>query len=249
EGLVRTVADFGTQGEKPSHPELLDWLATEFIRRGWSRKEMIKLIVMSATYQQSSNVREDLLQRDAKNKLLARQNRFRLNAENTRDQFLAASGLLDDAIGGPSVTADSKRRGLYLQFKRSFPEYMLTVFDAPSTTFSCPRRERSDTPLQALTLLNDSVFQQCAQALARRAVAKSETPEGRTRYAFQLCVGRLPTTEEVGDLRKLYDSVRKIYFDATESAINVASKPALRDLPAPEAAAWTVVARTILNMD
>jgi hypothetical protein len=250
EGLVSTVADFGTQGDKPSHPELLDWLATEFIKRGWSRKEMIKLIVMSSTYRQSSDMREDLLQRDAKNRLVARQNRFRLNAENARDQCLAASGLLDETIGGPSVMPDSRRRGLYLQFKRSFPEYMLTAFDAPSTTFSCPKRERSNTPLQALTLLNDSVFVQCAQALARRVNRETSAPlEERIRYAFRLCVGRSPTVEERSDLKGLFDKVRKIYFDAPEPAINVASKPALRDLPAPEAAAWTVVARTILNLD
>jgi hypothetical protein len=145
---------------------------------------------------------------------------------------------------------DSRRRGLYLQFKRSFPEYMLTAFDAPSTTFSCPKRERSNTPLQALTLLNDSVFVQCAQALARRVNRETSAPlEERIRYAFRLCVGRSPTVEERSDLKGLFDKVRKIYFDAPEPAINVASKPALRDLPAPEAAAWTVVARTILNLD
>ena len=208
---------------------------------------MIKLIVTSSTYRQSSEVREDLVRRDAKNKLLARQNRFRLNAENARDQFLAASGLLDDTIGGPSVTPDSRRRGLYLQFKRSFPEYMLTAFDAPSTTFSCPRRERSNTPLQALALLNDPVFVQCSQALARRVVAAK--PEERMSYVFRLCVGRAPSADEVVDLRELFDKARRIYFDAPEPAINVASKPALRDLPAPEAAAWAVVARTILNLD
>src|SRR3989442_408359 len=166
---------------------------------------MIKLIAMSSTYRQSSDVRQDLVQRDAKNKLLARQNRFRLNAENARDQFLAASGLLDDTIGGPSVAPDSRRRGLYLQFKRSFPEYMLTAFDAPSTTFSCPRRERSNTPLQALTLLNESVFVQCSQALARRVAAEKAAPlEERIRYAFQLCLGRPPTIEEAADLKELF---------------------------------------------
>jgi len=211
---------------------------------------MIKLMVMSSTYRQSSDMREDLLQRDAKNRLLARQNRFRLNAENARDQCLAASGLLDGTIGGPSVTSDSKRRGLYLQFKRSFPEYMLTAFDAPSTIFSCPKRERSNTPLQALTLLNDAVFLECAQALARRVSAEKAAPlEERMRYAFLLCVGRPPTVEEAGDLKGLFAKVRKIYFDAPEPAIRIASKPALRDLPAPEAAAWAVVARTILNLD
>jgi hypothetical protein len=172
EGLVTTIADFGNQGEKPSHPELLDWLATEFIRDKWSRKAMIRLIVNSATYRQRSDLREDLLDKDAKNRLLARQNRFRLSAENARDQALAGSGLLDARLGGQSTTPDSKRRGVYLQFKRSFPEYMLTTFDAPSTTQTCPKRERSNTPLQALTLMNDAVFVSCAQALARQMAAK-----------------------------------------------------------------------------
>ncbi len=250
EGLVNTVADFGTQGEKPSHPELLDWLATEFIARGWSRKQLIKLIVMSATYRRSSGMRDDLLQRDAKNRLVARQNRFRLSAENARDQFLAVSGLLDDTIGGPSVPSAAKRRGLYLQFKRSFPDYTLTTFDAPSTTFSCPKRERSNTPLQALTLLNDAGFMQCAQALARRVVVeKPGSMDNHIRYLFQLCLGRAPAPEEAAELTGLYHSVRKIYFDSPETGINVAGKAALRDLPAPEAAAWAVLARTVLNLD
>jgi hypothetical protein len=250
EGLVATVADFGHQGDKPSHPELLDWLATEFIRDRWSRKELIRLIVCSATYRQSSDVREDLVERDAKNRMLARQNRFRLSAENTRDQYLAASGLLDPKVGGQSTTPDSKRRGLYLQFKRSFPEYMLTTFDAPSTTQTCPKRERSNTPLQALTLLNDSVFIQCAQALARQMVQHAPAdPSAQIRFGFTRCLARLPTSEEMSELLALSHASREIYYRDPTAALSFADKMILRDLPAPEAAASTLVARTILNLD
>jgi hypothetical protein len=250
EGLVSSVADFGAQGERPTHPELLDWMASEFMSRGWSRKELIRLIVLSSTYRQSSEVRRDLTQRDARNKLLARQNRFRLNAENSRDQMLAASGVLDGAIGGRSVPAASNRRGLYLQFKRSFPEYMLTTFDAPSTTTSCPRRERSDTPLQALTLLNDPAFVRCARALAlRTTVDGGADPGDRIRYAFRLCVARAPEPGEVDDLMELYQRTRHLYFQSAGPAVRVAGENVLRELPAPDGAALTVVARALLNLD
>lgn len=250
EGLVSTIADFGHQGEKPSHPELLDWLATEFIREKWSRKALIKLIVSSATYRQSSDIREDLLEVDAKNRWLARQNRFRLSAENTRDQYLAASGLLDARVGGQSTTASSKRRGLYLQYKRSFPEYMLTAFDAPSTTQTCPKRERSNTPLQALTLMNDAVFMQCAQELAGQMIRKGQgTVAERIQEGFQRCLTRLPEPDELEELVSLFQRVNKIYYQDPETAIQASSKLALRDVPAPQAAAYGVVARTILNLD
>jgi mono/diheme cytochrome c family protein len=251
EGLVTSVADFGNQGDKPSHPELLDWLATEFVRQHWSRKAMIKLLVTSATYQQSSEVREDLLERDAKNRWLARQNRFRLSAENTRDQYLAASGLLDGRVGGQSTTPDSKRRGIYLQFKRSFPEYMLVAFDAPATTQTCPKRERSNTPLQALTLMNDAVFVACAQDLARHMVADGpgEAVAARIRSGFARCLARPPSEDELSELLRLWRQVKQIYYESPAAAIDVAGKLALRDVPAPEAAAYAVVARTVLNLD
>jgi hypothetical protein len=250
EGLVPTVADFGKQGENPSHPELLDWVATEFVRQGWSRKALIKLIVTSATYRQSSDIREDLVERDAKNKWLARQNRFRLSAENVRDQYLAASGVLDAAIGGQSTTFDSHRRGLYLQFKRAFPEYMLTTFDAPSTTQTCPRRERSNTPLQALTLLNDAVFMDCAQALARQMVRQPQSePAVRISYGFERSVGRPPQPAELNELLQLFTRLKEIYYAQVPAAVDAAGKLALRDLPAPDAAGYALVARTILNLD
>ena len=213
-GLVATLEDFGTQGEKPSHPELLDWLATEFVRQKWSMKAMHKLIVTTATYRQSSKARPELMSRDPLNVLLARQNRPRLEAEIVRDLALASSGLLNRRIGGPSVHPpqppgiselsyagsvrwvestgpDRYRRGMYTWFQRTSPYPMLITFDAPDSNVCCSRRERSNTPLQALTLLNDTVFVECAQALARRILAeKVEGRQERIRYGFRLCVAR-----------------------------------------------------------
>ncbi|MFO1497553.1 MAG: PSD1 and planctomycete cytochrome C domain-containing protein [Verrucomicrobiota bacterium] len=251
EGLVATVADFGNQGDKPTHPELLDWLASEFVRQGWSRKALIKLIVTSATYRQKSDVREDLLTRDAKNRWLARQNRFRLSAENTRDQYLAASGLLERQVGGQSCRPESRRRGVYLQFRRSFPEYMLTTFDAPSSTQTCPKRERSSTPLQALTLMNDRVFVESSQALARRMVAErpGTSTAARIAYGFECCLARPASAEEQKELTRLYERIKGIYYQNPAAGVDVAGSRALRDLSAPEAAAYAVVARTILNLD
>jgi len=248
EGLVGTPADFGAQGDLPTNPGLLDWLAGEFMRTGWSRKQLIKRIVMSATYRQSSDQRADLLQRDARNRLFARQNRFRLSAENARDQLLGASGGLDSTLGGPSVAATSNRRGLYLQYKRSFPEYMLATFDAPSTTASCARRERSDTPLQALSLLNDPVFVRCAQDLAARSMAcgGSEVSE-QLRRAFRWSVGRPPTDEEARDLEQLHRQVREICRQ--KPAPEPSAAGAASDRSNPDTTALTVVARAILNLD
>ncbi|MES2692154.1 MAG: PSD1 and planctomycete cytochrome C domain-containing protein, partial [Verrucomicrobiota bacterium] len=200
--LVGTVDDFGTRGDAPTHPELLDWLALKFSAREgpqalkWSRKALIKQIVTSAAYRQSSRTRPELEQRDPNNLLLARQNRFRLEAETVRDGFLAASGLLNPAIGGPSIRpplpadiaalgyansvkwqestgTERYRRGLYIFFQRTVPYPMLMTFDAPDSNTSCTRRERSNTPLQALTLLNDPVFFECAQVLGRRVAAEA----------------------------------------------------------------------------
>ncbi|MBI3414275.1 MAG: PSD1 domain-containing protein [Verrucomicrobia bacterium] len=250
QGLVATMADFGSQGDKPTHPELLDWLATEFIKQKWSRKAMIKLIVTSAAYRQASDQREDLLAHDAKNKLLARQNRFRLSAENARDQYLAASGLLDERIGGGSVDVASKRRGLYLKFIRAFPEYMLTTFDAPASTQACPMRERSNTPLQALTLLNDKLFFQCAQALAQRALRETAGDNtNRIAHAFQLCTARSPTTDELADLAALLHQLHRAYEAEPQLAEKIAGAIKVENTSSPEFAAWTVLARTILNLD
>jgi mono/diheme cytochrome c family protein len=249
EGLVPTVADFGAQGDKPSHPELLDWLATEFVRRNWSRKELIRLIVTSSAYRQSSDIRSELWQRDAKNRLLARQNRFRLTAENARDQHLAASGLLDGSIGGPSVKSETKRRGMYVQIRRAHIDYMLTAFDAPTTVQSCPKRERSNTPLQALTLMNDPLFVQCAQQLAKRAQARARDVDARLRYIFQCCVARPPAAADVEDLKALLGQAREHYRGNGEAAKKIIGPEAPADAETSEAAAWVVVARAVLNVD
>ena len=217
-GLVATPEDFGTQGDKPSHPELLDWLAVEFMERGWSSKELHRLIVMSATYQQSSKVTPELLERDPQNRLLARGPRFRVDAEVVRDIALAASGLLNEKVGGPSVYPplpgfmllppvsygpktwkestgpDRYRRAMYTFRFRSLPYPALQAFDAPNGDFACVKRSRSNTPLQALTALNESVFMECAQALGAKTLAAGGASDAqRMTYAFRRCVSRKPS--------------------------------------------------------
>jgi mono/diheme cytochrome c family protein len=258
-GVVETENDFGAQGAEPSHPELLDWLATEFIARGWSLKAMHRLIVTSATYRQSSHARPDLAVSDPNNRLLARQSRLRLDAEAIRDAALAASGLLTRTIGGPGVFppqpdgvmtlgqmrrpwvastgADRYRRGLYTYFWRATPHPALTVFDAPNGTQSCTRRVRSNTPLQALTLLNDPAFFELAEALATRILAESpEDDEARVRRAFALVLGRSPSPKESRRLRDLLDQERA---DARQAPCPCAA----------DEAAWTTAARVLLNLD
>ena len=218
-GIAATPDDFGKQGSIPSHPELLDWLAVNFREQGWGFKRLIRDIVTSATYRQASHRRSDIAERDPANILLARQARFRLPAELVRDQALASSGLLNSAVGGPSVRPpqpaavikegfitewkdstgpDRYRRGLYTHMQRTAPYAQLITFDAPDPTLMCARRERSNSPLQALTLLNDPVFFEAAQALARRVLmeAPASTRE-RLDYAFRLCFGRGPTPNEL----------------------------------------------------
>ena len=198
-GIVPTVDDFGTQGDPPSHPELLDWLASDLRDNGWTLKRLHRLIVTSATYRQSAAARPELVHRDPYNQWLARQNRLRVEAEIVRDLALTSAGLLNPAVGGPSVRPpqppgvsdltyagstqwaestgpDRYRRGLYIWFQRTSPYPSLTTFDAPESILACTRRDRSDTPLQALTLLNDVVFVECSHALGQR-IFKSETEQ------------------------------------------------------------------------
>jgi hypothetical protein len=241
-GLVATPEDFGTQGERPSHPELLDYLAGEVLRRGWGLKSLHRLIVTSATYRQASHARPELAQRDPLNLLLARQARLRLEAEALRDAALAASGLLVRTVGGPSVRPpqppgiseltyagsarwvestgpDRHRRGLYTWFQRTSPYPMLLTFDAPDSNVCVVRRERSNTPLQALTLLNDAVFVECARALGRRVLA--EAPPGdarRLHYAFRLCVAREPTPAELSRLARLLADFRALCREKPDEA-------------------------------
>ncbi len=270
-GIVPTLDDFGTRGEPPSHPDLLDWLAVTFVNKGWSQKAIHRLIVTSATYRQSSDVPLSLLDRDRENVLLARGPRFRLEAELVRDLALAASGLLTPTVGGPSVyppqpegvTAlayggpgwptstgpDRYRRGLYTFTKRTAPYAAFTTFDAPTSEVTCTRRERSNTPLQALTMLNDPVFIEAAQALARRIVA--ELPEGnaeaRAARAFRLCLSREPDASELAAILDFYEAQRD-RIAAGELDAETLAGTAESDNPV-ELAAWTTVSRALLNLD
>jgi len=252
-GFVETENDFGTQGSPPSHPELLDWLATEFMRQGWSLKTLHRLIVTSATYRQSSRARPELQISDPLNKLLARQSRLRLDAEVIRDLALSASGTFADKIGGPPVFppqpdgvmtlgqvkrawtpsqgADRYRRGIYTHFWRATPYPALTVFDAPDAFSACTRRLRSNTPLQALTLLNDETSYDFAQHFSKRLMAEAGKSESeRIHLAFSICLNRPPKALEKKRLERLLSELR-----------------AERSTPDPEV--WTTVARVMLNLD
>jgi mono/diheme cytochrome c family protein len=284
-GLVDTENDFGTQGSLPTHPELLDWLASEMVHRGWSRKSLHRLIVTSATYRQSSFVRDDLREHDPNNRLLARQSRLRLEAEIVRDAALAASGLLSDKIGGPSVYPpqpaglfivtqqkkawpdshgpDRYRRGMYIHYWRSSPYPMLPTFDAPEANTTCTRRARSNTPLQALTLANDKVFIEIAEALAERILSEPAKDDAlRLRRAFLVCLSREPSPAEEERLAAYLAEQRAFY----RSHERVAARPrGARSLRARtgsdpivhgqasssphDVAAWSAAARVLLNLD
>ena len=272
-GLVATVEDFGVRGEQPSHPELLDWLADELLAQKWSRKELLRRIVTSATYRQSSRARPDLVERDPRNIWLARQSRFRLEAEVVRDLYLAASGLLNEQVGGPSIRpplpagvaelgyagsikwpetagADKYRRGLYIFYQRTVPYPMLSTFDAPDSNVACVQRERSNTPLQALTLLNDPVFVECAQGLGRRMMtAVPDSAAGRIRYAFQVCLARLPAAEEQARLEQLHEELLSLARANPEAAMKLAGPLTSMSVDASETAAAIAVARVLLNLD
>jgi len=271
-GIVETTQDFGTQGEPPSNQKLLDWLATEFMRQQWDVKALHKLIVMSSTYRQSSQARPELLQRDPYNRLLARGPRVRLEAEQIRDQALAVSGLLSHKLGGPSVMPpqpeglwqvvysgdkwetskgeDAYRRGLYTFWRRSMPHPAMTTFDAPTREYCVLKRDRSDTPLQALVLLNDAEYIEAAQALARRVLQEAEPKdEKRIAYAFRLCVGRAPTPPELNRLLTLVNNERQNFSKDTEAAslLGKAKKSGPEDVA--QLAAWTVLGNVLLNLD
>ena len=252
-GLVLTSEDFGTQGEPPTHPELLDWLATTFTSQGWSAKKLHRLMVTSATYRQSSRATPTLLERDPYNRLLARGPRFRVEAETVRDIALAVSGLLSPKVGGPSVFPDQPdgvwdnpyskdkwtlsegedryRRSLYTFVRRTAPYPMLTTFDAPSREFCTVRRTRTNTPLQALTTLNDPAFFAAAKALAERVIREAgPEPEARAVHVFRLATARRPSEGELAPLLRFYrDEAARFAGD--------------------DAAAWTMVANVVLNLD
>ena len=269
-GIVETENDFGLQGTLPSNPELIDWLAVEFMDNGWHIKPLLKTIVLSATYKQASVVRDDLQTKDPLNTLLARQNRVRLDAEVIRDATLIAADKLDPTIGGPSVYppqpegvtklgqrnvawnvskgGDRYRRGIYTAFLRSTPYYALTVFDAPNAQFTCTRRVRSNTPLQALTLLNDEAFFELAQALTQRMYSDDDrTPEARIEDAFRFCLSRTPTRSEQDILMALFNDQRASF--ATASTEEVTAVYEGEGDAAIDGAAWTMVARALLNLD
>jgi hypothetical protein len=268
-GLVRTLDDFGYQGELPTNPQLLDWLAVEFVEQGWSVKKLHKLIVMSATYRQSSRVTPELLAKDPENKLLARGSRVRLEAEQIRDSALKAAGLLSAKMYGPSVFPpqpanvttegtygklewkvsegeDRYRRGLYTFAKRTAPYAMAGTFDAPSGEACLAKREVTNTALQALTMLNDTVLLEAAQSLAKRTLAHPGKTDDRVEYLFRLCLMRVPTADEVTRIAKFYETQRERFATDPDRADAVAPRG---EGPAAERAAWTATARAILNLD
>jgi len=274
-GLVRSSEEFGAQGDLPSHPELLDWLAVEFMDSGWDFKHMLKLMVTSATYRQSSRVTPELLEQDPDNRWLARGPRVRLSAESIRDQALFVSGLLSDKMYGSSVNPpqpemglnaafggkidwktsegeDRYRRGLYTTWRRSNPYPSMATFDAPNREVCILKRDRSNTPLQALVTLNDPAFVETAQALARRMTQAASHPEGRVEYGFRTCLTRLPSEAEKRELLKLYTEAYAAYVDQPQEARLMIEKP-LGEAPegadVRELAAWSVVANVLLNLD
>jgi hypothetical protein len=253
-GIVSTAEDFGKQGDAPSHPELLDWLAVELMENKWSMKHIHRLIVNSSTYMQSSKVTPELLSKDPYNRFLARAPRLRVEGEIVRDIALAASGLLNPEIGGPPVyppapeflfqpptsygpknwnynTDKQKyRRALYTHRYRSVPYPVLQNFDAPNGDASCPKRPRSNTPLQALTTLNEPLFFEAAQALGAKTIAEGGSNNtDRIRYAFRRVLSRNPNLSETGALLEFLDKQQKRTQEPREL--------------------WTAVARVILNLD
>ena len=271
-GLVETSEDFGVQGSPPSHPELLDWLATEFVRQDWSLKAVLRTIVGSATYRQSSAVTPELRERDSYNRLLARGPRFRVASETVRDIHLAASGLLSPKIGGPSVfpyqldgiwnrpysderwllsdSPDRYRRGLYTYMRRTSPYPSLVTFDAPSREVCTARRVRTNTPLQALTTMNDPAFFEAAQHLAKRMVLEAGPEPGqRVVHGFRLCLSRTPNSEELRDVLSYQSGQRLRFAEDLEAALAVVEEQWGPEDDLADLAAWTMVANVLLNLD
>jgi hypothetical protein len=274
-GIAKSLDDFGSQGEFPTHPELLDWLATDFMEHGWDIKRTLKLMLMSRTYRQSSVPSKDALTKDPNNDLFSRQNRFRLDAEIIRDNALAVSGLLVDKIGGPSVkpyqpagywqylnfpkrewendTGENQyRRGLYTYWQRTFLHPSLAAFDASSREECTVDRPRSNTPQQALVLLNDPTYVEAARALAGRILTSDgSTTDQRLRFAFQRVLSRDPRPDETAVLTNLLQQHRAEFTADKSSAEKLLSVGDLRspaDVDPVELAAWTSVSRVLLNL-
>jgi hypothetical protein len=278
-GLVKTSGDFGTRGELPSHPELLDWLAVTFRESGWDVKGLLRTIVTSATYQRSSAAPAESWRLDSENRLLARGPRFRLDAEALRDQALAAGGWIELAMGGKGVrpyqppriwepvgfvgsntanyTQDHGpalyRRSLYVFLKRTAPPPFLTNFDGPSRESICTRRERSNTPLQALQLLNDVQHFEAARGLAERTmIAGGATTDERIAFAFRTVLARRPGERETAVIRSTLEKHLAKYRanpQGAKQAVRNGELPPRPGLDEPELAAWTLVANLLLNLD
>ncbi|MCS6850533.1 MAG: DUF1549 and DUF1553 domain-containing protein [Gemmataceae bacterium] len=278
-GLVRTVDDFGLRGEPPSHPELLDWLACRFQRDGWNVKHLVYWLVTSATYRQTSRASPEARARDPENRLLSRGSRLRLDAEVLRDQALFCGGLLVEEIGGPSVkppqppglweavvTANSNtgrfvadvgpqkvyRRSLYTFWKRTAPPPQMTILDAPSRETCVFRRERMNTPLQALVMLNDPQWVEAARGMAERAWAKAESQRERLVWLFRLAVVRRPDAAELAELEAALGDLRRAFErrpPAAAQLVGVGERPVRVAVEPTELAAWTMLAHLILNLD
>lgn len=280
QGMVRTSENLGVQGEFPSHPELLDWLAREFIDSGWNVKSLLRQIVLSATYRQDSAAPPELIARDPENRLLSRGPRFRLPAEVIRDQALSIAGILNQRVGGPSVYpyqpadlykgivvaadypgtsyveskgADLHRRSLYTFWKRTVPHPTMVVFDAPDREFCIVRRSITNTPLQALTLLNDPIYVEAARKFAERMLREGGlSPDSRLAFGFQLATGRAPDEQELRILRKTLDEMLEAYQRDEQAALSllaIGAAPRASKIAADQLAAYTAVANMILNLD
>jgi len=291
-GLVKTSEDFGSQGEWPSHPELLDWLAVEFRESGWNVKALVRMIVTSATYRQSSAIAElssiphSALRTphsiDPENRLLARMSRLRLQAEFIRDQALAVSGLLNNDIGGksvfpyqppglweelmsradganwtaqtytPSKGRDLYRRTMYTFWKRTSPPPTLSTFDAPDRETCTVRRLRTNTPLQALILMNDPTYVEASRKLAERLLTEADSDQKRVELAFRLATSRPPSEKEIAVLLRIHQAQVEVYrknCDAATKLLGVGESPRNEKLDQAELAAWTMVSSVILNLD
>ncbi len=276
-GIVKTSENFGSQAEWPSHPELLDWLATEFVRLKWDMKAMQKTLLMSAAYRRSAAVTAEMLEKDPDNRLLARGPRFRLPAETIRDQALAVSGLLVPKVGGPSVKpympeavwdetsvygdmrnykADAGeglyRRSVYTIWKRTAAPPSMLMFDSSSREVCTVKRSRSNTPTQALSLLNEITYVEAARKLGESALRQPGDADARLAWAFRRVTGREAKGSELKVLREGLDRRLKKYAgdaDAARKLISNGATPAPQDLPADQLAAWTVTANVLLNLD
>ena len=277
-GIVATSEDFGSQGDLPTHPKLLDWLAVDFMESDWDVKRLLKMMVMSSTYRQSTTCSEYMRKLDPQNHYLARGPQGRLQAEMVRDHALAISGLLSKQIGGPSVKPyhpeglwletssgnqplrqyiqdhdqDLYRKSMYTFWKRTVPPPSMITFDAPTREQCIVRRQSTNTPTQALVLLNDPQFVEASRLIAKRILEEGGTePKSRISYAFRLATSRIPSQKEIDLLKKILDKELHTFEDAPEKAkqlLSIGEYPLKSNINLPELAAYTVVANAIINL-